>query len=53
MVEIKGFDNAYNNMLASEKVKELNKRATKRRITELVAQGVDLEVAKVMAECGL
>ena len=47
MVEIKGFNEAYNNM------KKIKKQALKRRIAELTEQGIDKETAKVMAECGL
>lgn len=53
MVEIKGFDKAYNNMLAQETMKNIHKRAIARRIRELMDEGVDKETAKVMAEVGL
>ncbi|WP_158572535.1 hypothetical protein [Agathobacter rectalis] len=53
MVEIKGFNEAYNNMLAIETMKKIKKQALKRRIAELTEQGIDKETAKVMAECGL
>ena len=55
MVEIKGFNEAYNNMLEIEAMKKIKKQALtlKRRIAELTEQGIDKETAKVMAECGL
>ena len=53
MVEIKGFNEAYNNMLAIEAMKKIKKLALKRRIAELTEQGIDKETAKVMAECEL
>ena len=37
---------------ADNKVKELNKRAKAKRIKELVSQGIDRELAKVMVETG-
>jgi hypothetical protein len=53
MVEIKGFNEAYNNMLEIEAMKKIKKQALKRRIAELTEQGIDKETAKAMAECGL
>ena len=53
MVEIKGFDKAYNNMLAQETMKNIHKRAIARIVKELMDEGVDKETAKVMAEVGL
>ena len=53
MVEIKGFNEAYNNMLAIEAMKKIKKQTIKRRIKELIEQGVEKDIAKVMAECGL
>lgn len=46
--EIKGFDKAYKNMLAIEKVNQLNRRATDRKVKNLVAQGIDPAVARTM-----
>ena len=37
---------------ADNKVKELNKRAKNRKVKELVEQGIDKELAKVMVETG-
>lgn len=53
MVEIKGFDKAYNAMLAQEAMERIHKNHISRRATELVAEGVDKEIAKVMAQVGL
>ena len=53
MVEIKGFNEAYNNMLAIEAMKKIKKQTIQRRIRELIEQGVEKDIAKVMAECGL
>ena len=53
MVEIKGFNEAYNNMLVIEAMKKIKKQTIKRRIKELIEQGVEKDIAKVMAECGL
>lgn len=53
MVEIKGFDKAYNGMLAQEAAKRVHKNHISKRIKELVAEGVDKEVAKAMAQAGL
>ena len=53
MVEIKGFNEAYKAMLAKETVKKILKKHTDNRVKELIAQGVDKEIAKVMASVGL
>ena len=53
MVEIKGFDKVYNAMLAQETIKKIHKNHISKRVKELVAQGVDKEIAKVMAQTGL
>ena len=53
MVEIKGFNEAYKAMLAKETVKKIHKKHTDNRVKELIAQGVDKEIAKVMASVGL
>lgn len=53
MVEIKGFNEAYKAMLAKETVKKIYKKHTDNRVKELIAQGVDKEIAKVMASVGL
>lgn len=53
MVEIKGFNEAYKAMLAKETVKKIQKKHTDNRVKELIAQGVDKEIAKVMASVGL
>lgn len=53
MVEIKGFDKAYNAMLAQETVKRIHKNHISKRVAELVAEGVDKEIAKAMAKAGL
>ena len=46
--EIKGFDKAYKNMLAVEKMNQISKRATDRKVKSLAAQGVDPAVARAM-----
>ena len=53
MVEIKGFNEAYKAMLAKETFKKIHKKHTDNRVKELIAQGVDKEIAKVMASVGL
>ena len=53
MVEIKGFNEAYKAMLAKETVEKIHKKHTDNRVKELIAQGVDKEIAKVMASVGL
>ena len=53
MVEIKGFNEAYKAMLAKEAFKKIHKKHTDNRVKELIAQGVDKEIAKVMASVGL
>ena len=53
MVEIKGFNEAYKAMLAKETVKKIHKKHTDNRVKELIAQGDDKEIAKVMASVGL
>lgn len=53
MVEIKGFDKAYNAMLAQEAVKRVHKNHISKRVKELMAEGIDKEMAKVMAQAGL
>ena len=53
MVEIKGFNEAYNNMLEIEAMKKIKKQALKRRIAELTEQGIDKETAvQRYALCG-
>ena len=51
--EIKGFNEAYNAMLAKEAMKRVHKNHISKRVKELMAEGVDRETAKVMAEVGL
>lgn len=46
--EIKGFNKAYKSMLAVEKMKQIDRRATDRKVKNLVAQGVDPVVARAM-----
>lgn len=53
MVEIKGFDKAYNAMLAQEAVKRVHKNHISKRVKELMEEGIDKEMAKVMAQAGL
>ena len=40
-------------MLAKETVKKIHKKHTDNSVKELIAQGVDKEIAKVMASVGL
>ena len=49
MVEIKGFNEAYNNMLAIEAMKKIKKQTIKRRIKELIEQGVEKDIAKAVS----
>lgn len=53
MIEVKGIEKLAHIIEADNKVKELNKKAKQRRIAELTAQGIDKEIAKVMANVGL
>lgn len=53
MVEIKGFNETYANAQAIEKVKKLANQFRKRKIDELVAQGIDRQIASVMFDTGL
>lgn len=53
MIEVKGIEKLAHIIEADNKVKELNKKAKQRRIAELTAQGIDKEIAKVMASVGL
>lgn len=53
MVEIKGFNKAYNTMLAQETMKRIHKEHISKRVKELTTQGIDKEVAKAMAQAGL
>ena len=52
MVEVTGIEKLAHIIEAENKVRELNKKAKQRRIAELIAQGVDKEIAKVMAIVG-
>lgn len=47
-VEIKGFNEAYKNCLIIEAEKEKRRKEAKKRIDELVKQGVDRTVATVL-----
>ena len=53
MLRVYGIDKLAKEVEASNKMKEIHKKAIARRVAELVAQGCDKEVAKVMAEQGL
>ena len=53
MIKVTGIEEIAKIVEADNKVKELLKRAENRRIAELVEQGIDKEVAKVMASIGL
>jgi flagellar motility protein MotE (MotC chaperone) len=53
MVEVTGIEKLAHIIEADNKVRELNKKAKQRRIADLIAQGVDKEIAKVMASVGL
>ena len=53
MVEVTGIEKLAHMIEADNKVRELNKKAKQRRIAELIAEGVDKEIAKVMASVGL
>lgn len=52
MTEIKGFNEVAKRAEAIEKVKELNRRARKNRIADLVSQGIDRELAAIMVDTG-
>ena len=53
MVKVYGLDKIAREVEASEKMKEIHKKAISRRVKELTAQGIDKTIAKVMAEQGL
>lgn len=57
MVEITGFNEAYKNCLAAQAMKDIRKKTEKRKIDELVKQGVDKIVAtsmvKVLMDAGI
>lgn len=53
MVEIKGFNEALARAEAVEKVKKLAKQFRKRKIDELVAQGIDRQLAATMFDTGI
>lgn len=50
MVEIKGFNKAYKNCVAIQREKEARRKEMKRRIDDLVGQGVDRKIASVMVK---
>lgn len=50
MVEIKGFDMAYKNMLAERTMKRIANNAYHRRVKQLIDEGVSPAIAKVMAK---
>jgi hypothetical protein len=57
MVEIKGLNElaqiiAYNEIVETH-IKKAEKEATNNRVKELMAEGIDKELAKVMAKVGL
>lgn len=53
MLKVYGIDKLAKEVEVKNKMKEIHKKAIARRVAELVAQGCDKEVAKVMAEQGL
>jgi len=52
-MRVYGLDKIAREIEASNKMAEIHKKAIARRVKELTAQGVDKEIAKVMAEQGL
>lgn len=50
MVEIKGFDRAYKNMIAERTMKRIANNAYHRRVKQLIDEGVSPAIAKVMAK---
>lgn len=48
MVEIKGFNEAYKNCVAIEAEKKRRRQGAKKKIAELVEQGVDKTIATVL-----
>lgn len=52
-MRVYGLDKIARDVEASNKMAEIHKKAIARRVKELTAQGVDKEIAKVMAEQGL
>lgn len=53
MVKVTGIDKIAKQVEADNKVKELLKSAKARRLKELIAQGIDKDIAKVMVDVGL
>lgn len=53
MIKVTGIEQIAKRVEADNKVKELLKSAKARRLKELIAQGIDKEVAKVMVDVGL
>lgn len=53
MLRVYGLDKVAKEVEASNKMKEIHKEAIARRVAELVAEGCDKEIAKVMADQGL
>lgn len=53
MIKVTGIDKIAKRVEADNKVKELLKSAKARRLKELIAQGIDKEIAKVMVDVGL
>lgn len=50
MVEIVGFNEAYKNCLAAQAKKDARKKMEKRKIDELIKQGVDKQIASAMVK---
>lgn len=50
MVEIKGFNEAYKNCVTEQAMKNVRKEAEKRKVAELVEQGVDKKIASTMVK---
>lgn len=53
MVKVTGLDRLARMVEAKEKMQEIKRKALRRRINELMDQGIDREIAEVMAKQGL
>ena len=53
MVKVTGLDKLAKEIEAAETMRKIHKEAKARRLKELMAQGIDREIAKAMIEAGL
>ena len=53
MVKVTGLDKLAKEIETAETMRKIHKEAKTRRLKELMAQGIDREIAKAMIEAGL